>query len=192
MAQGRSYSGKFVLRVGPELHARLCQEARTRNLSLNEYCVRMLRGEIVDARFVSLGLDQEFLESLIDAFPARPIAVVLFGSVARGEDTAASDIDLLIVFDRGVPITRSLYRGFDETVDISHFRYPANPHMVSLPESPGDCGSLWFEVALDGVVLWEDGSKVSRFLRSVRQFTSGGGITRKTAYGHPYWVKQRE
>ena len=32
-----------------------------------------------------------------------PVEIILFGSVARGEDNANSDIDLLVVFDAVVP-----------------------------------------------------------------------------------------
>lgn len=40
---GKEYSGKFVLRVGRELHQALSIQALRRGESLNNYCVRMLR-----------------------------------------------------------------------------------------------------------------------------------------------------
>jgi predicted HicB family RNase H-like nuclease len=40
---GKSYSGKFVVRVGKELHQALSVQALRRGESLNTYCVRMLR-----------------------------------------------------------------------------------------------------------------------------------------------------
>jgi predicted HicB family RNase H-like nuclease len=39
---GREYSGKFVLRVGKELHKRLALEAMRAGRSLNSYCVDLL------------------------------------------------------------------------------------------------------------------------------------------------------
>ncbi len=39
----KDYSGKFVIRVGEELHKRLAIEAMRRGESLNSYCVRILR-----------------------------------------------------------------------------------------------------------------------------------------------------
>lgn len=39
----KEYSGKFVLRVGKELHKNLAIEALRAGQSLNSYCVRMLR-----------------------------------------------------------------------------------------------------------------------------------------------------
>ena len=42
---GKKYSGKFNLRVGPELHERLTIESLKVNESLNRYCVKVLKGE---------------------------------------------------------------------------------------------------------------------------------------------------
>ena len=39
---GREFSGRFVLRVGPELHHALFLEALRNNESLNAYCIRTL------------------------------------------------------------------------------------------------------------------------------------------------------
>jgi predicted HicB family RNase H-like nuclease len=40
---GKLYSGKFVVRVGPELHKALAIGALRRGESLNEHCVHLLR-----------------------------------------------------------------------------------------------------------------------------------------------------
>jgi predicted HicB family RNase H-like nuclease len=40
---GRSYSGRFNLRVSPELHERLSIESNKIGESLNQYCVRALQ-----------------------------------------------------------------------------------------------------------------------------------------------------
>ena len=47
---GKEYSGKFVLRVGTELHQELTVEATREGVSLNSYCVRRLRGQRVPKR----------------------------------------------------------------------------------------------------------------------------------------------
>jgi len=41
---GKEYSGKFVLRVGEELHKELAIEALRSGISLNAYCADRLRG----------------------------------------------------------------------------------------------------------------------------------------------------
>jgi predicted HicB family RNase H-like nuclease len=42
---GRKYSGKFVLRLGSELHKQLAIEALRAGESLNSHCLRKLRGK---------------------------------------------------------------------------------------------------------------------------------------------------
>ena len=43
IAIGKNYSGKFVVRVGKELHKSLTIEALKKGESLNTYCVRRLK-----------------------------------------------------------------------------------------------------------------------------------------------------
>lgn len=43
---GKSYSGKFNLRVGEELHERLAIESTKVGESLNSYCVKVLKDEV--------------------------------------------------------------------------------------------------------------------------------------------------
>lgn len=40
---GKEYSGKFIVRVGPELHKALAVDAFRSGESLNSYCVQLLR-----------------------------------------------------------------------------------------------------------------------------------------------------
>lgn len=47
---------------------------------------------------------QAFADELRDSLGDRLDAVLLFGSVARGEDRACSDVDLLVVIDDDQPI----------------------------------------------------------------------------------------
>lgn len=117
-------------------------------------------------------------------------AIVLFGSQARGEATTGSDTDLLFCVSSSVQLTRELYAEWDRLAE----RHPDalsrdwSPHFCRLPASPEDAGSLWFEAAIDGIVLWDRSLAVSRFLASLRRYLLAGGRTRRTAYGVPYWV----
>lgn len=43
---GKDYSGKFNLRVGPELHERLVIESLKSNESLNNFCKKVLKEEV--------------------------------------------------------------------------------------------------------------------------------------------------
>ena len=44
---GKSYSGKFNLRVGEDLHERLALESIRKGESLNSFCVRVLKAGVV-------------------------------------------------------------------------------------------------------------------------------------------------
>jgi predicted nucleotidyltransferase len=191
MAVSGSASGKFVLRVGPELHLRLSREAKAFGLSLNAYCVNKLQGATVSDRYAEAGLGRDFLDSLIQGLPRPPLAIVLFGSFARGDQGGCSDIDLLVVLESDVLPNRALYRELEKRVELSGRGHPVNPALVSLPHDARAAGSLWLEVALDGVVLWERGSRVSGFLREVRRQMAAGEVRRALAYGQPYWIRER-
>ena len=49
--------------------------------------------------------NQAITQQIIDYFKTQPVVKVwLFGSFARGEESAQSDVDLLIQFDHSTPI----------------------------------------------------------------------------------------
>lgn len=184
------HSGRFVLRIPPDLHARVRRLARERGVSLNEYCRTAIEyytngtsgggfstdpgGRwVAEARRV-VGDDLE--------------GVVLFGSQARGEARASSDTDLLVVVSPLLQLRRALYHRWDSTVPDPS----VNPHFVHLPDSVSSAGSIWYEVALDGVVLHEADQSVSTFLQHVRRAIAEGSLRRRYVHGHPYWVKNPE
>jgi len=169
-------SGKFVLRLPKELHRSLKNDAFESGQSLNEVCLKKL-------------LAEEVRDSSDQANP------VLFGSGARGELTADSDIDLLIVLESGFPISRSLYRDWDrfwETTDIDDGGRQISPHYVSLPKGIADAGGLWYEVAIEGIIIWESKLRISRFLRLIRRAIASGHIERIARQGYSYWIKNAE
>jgi predicted nucleotidyltransferase len=143
-----------------------------------------------DSRLRSLGLDREFWTALRGACDPPPLALVLFGSFARGEEADGSDIDLLVVFASGTAITRRFYRRFDGIVDEARFDRRISLHLVALPEGPDECGSLWLEVATDGVVLFEEEPDVSRLLHTIGESVASGDVRRALVHGHPYWVRE--
>jgi hypothetical protein len=135
----------------------------------------------------------EFLSAIVQRWPDVLVGLILFGSAARGDATEDSDIDLLLVMKPEVNIARGLYRLWDFFCNepIASRDYPRiSPHFVHLPGSVRDAGGLWYEIAIDGIVLWESDPGVSRFLRSVREAMGQGKIRRRTVHGSPYWIKE--
>jgi len=181
----RPLSGRFVLRLPPPVHAVLQAAARDAGLSLNEYCVRRLA-----AGGTGLGVD-EHAAALVARAAAlagpRLGAVVVYGSWARGEAGPTSDVDALVVLERSLPLTRALYRAWDEE-PVAWESRPVDPHFV---HPPGErvTGGLWGEVAVDGVVLFERGLAVSAHLARVRRAIADGKLVRRMAHGQPYWTE---
>jgi predicted nucleotidyltransferase len=175
-------SGRFVLRLDPGLHAALRSAARAAGVSLNEYCARRLSApgrEGVDGAAEVVGRASQVVG-------AELAGVVLFGSWARGEATAESDVDVLIVLRRG-RVTRELYRAWD-AAPVEWEGRPVEPHFVTLPEPGTPPSGLWAEVAIDGVVLYEVDVELSRRLAEVRRRIAEGALVRRWSNGHAYWV----
>lgn len=176
-------SGRFVLRIDPELHAALRNAADAGGLSLNEYCARKLAApsatlEPPVANIVRRAASQ---------FGGDLAGVIAFGSWARGNPSAASDVDVLVVVDAAVTITRSLY----DVWDAEPLRWDSRMvevHIVRIPEAGSRVSGMWAEAAIDGVVLFDRDLLLSRWLVEVRHRILAGEIVRRRVHGQPYWV----
>lgn len=179
-------SGRFLLRVSPGLHAALRRSAAEAGVSLNEYCTRKLAaaGAAMD------GPGAEVVSRAVERFGEGLLGVLVFGSWARGEAGEESDVDLLVVLDPGVPLSRSLYRGWDDaTPELTWDGRRLEVHFVRLPESGEDPTALWAEAALEGLVLFERGFELSRRLIEFRGRIATGAVRRHRVHGQPYWVE---
>lgn len=164
----------------------LREAARAAGLSLNEYCARTLvtgTGPMGPPAFRAV-------ERAGELFGKAVVGVLVYGSWARGEMSQASDVDLLIVLDRDVLITRDLYRDWDDP-DLAPLEWdscPVEPHFSHLPDPQERISGLWAEVAIDGLPLFERSFKVSRTLAAIRRRILQGEVERRRTFGHPYWV----
>ncbi|NCA10545.1 nucleotidyltransferase domain-containing protein, partial [bacterium] len=107
---------------------------------------------------------------------------------ARGEITDSSDVDLLVVLDPSLPITRALYRSWDER-PLTWGGRGVDVHLVHLPEADAEISGTWAEAATDGIVLFERGLELSRRLSAMRRRIAAGEVVRHVAHGQPYWVR---
>lgn len=177
-------SGRFVLRIDPDLHARLREAARRAGISLNEYCSRRLA-------FPEPGLGKaarEAVERAAALFGDALVAVVGFGSWARDELSENSDVDLLVVVEPEVAITRDLYRKWDQR-ELTWGGHPVEPHFVRLPRPGSRFSGVWAEAAVDGVVLFDRDLLVSRRLVELRRRIAEREIIRRESHGQAYWVE---
>jgi predicted nucleotidyltransferase len=86
----------------------------------------------------------------------NPVRVLMFGSRARGEATADSDTDLLVILDDDAPAHHATLqagwearRGYDEPADVVPVRRSAYERRAKI------VGTLAYEVSLDGVLVYE-------------------------------------
>ncbi len=183
--RGRGGSGRFVLRLPPALHRALQAAARAARVSLNEYCVRRLAAS---GPSLAAGEGAAALVARAAALFGEALAgVVVYGSWARGDATPTSDVDALVVVDPSVPLTRSLYRSWDEEPVLWQGR-PVDPHFVHVP-GPRAGGSVWGEAAIDGIVLFERSHELSVRLARVRRDIAEGRLVRRLVHGQPYWTE---
>jgi predicted nucleotidyltransferase len=179
-------SGKFVLRVGAELHQKLRDAASAKAVSLNQYCLEQL------SRSFFPTTSDPTLDSVVSEVARRWgsefVGAVLFGSAARGELNTSSDIDLLVVID--APPTREHYDAWDRSLPKKLGVHVINPQFVRLPSTPSDAGGIWYETALEGIVLRDRKNAIHRLLAGIRELMLDGKIQRKLVHGHPYWIRK--
>lgn len=179
-------SGRFVLRIEAGLHAALRRAAAAAGMSLNEYCAHKLaapagsHGEWRGAADVVSRAAALFGETLV--------GVVAFGSWSRNEQRESSDVDVLVVVDRSVELTRELYRRWDET-PLAWDGHTVEAHFAHLPAAAHPPSGLWAEVAVDGVLLFARSQEVSAYLAMVRRHLADGRVVRKVTHGQSYWVE---
>jgi len=84
----------------------------------------------------------------------KPARVILFGSYARGEADATSDLDFLVVQKDGFSRRREIVRLQDA---LSSLRVPAEVLVIDYEEAerPGRAGDAVREALSSGVVLYE-------------------------------------
>ena len=99
---------------------------------------------------------RQVAHQIAEAF--QPRKVILFGSYARGEQTANSDVDLLVLTDADIPDDRgAAIRKF-----LWQHNFPIDivvRSTASFEEFRDVFGSLSYEVATDGVTLYEQPQK---------------------------------
>lgn len=183
----KTASGKFVVRLPQVIHEALRAEATSRGISLNMVCQKALEDHVSRKRGPEpkLGEDSAVVSEIRELLGDSLLGIVLFGSVARGESREGSDLDLLVVLNQDRALGRALYSTWDEHFGTTH----KSPHFVHIPGTATDAGSLWMETAVDGIILYDRGGTVSRFLGGIHRLMASGKLRRRFVHGHPYWVR---
>lgn len=129
------------------------------------------------------GSESRIIEMAKSQFGSSFVGLLLYGSKARGDAYDTSDTDILLVVDQSVRIERELYRQWDSTlptdisINISH-----------LPSTAREAGSLWFECALDGRILFDQTGILRKRLDEIKELILSGAFVRRTTHGQGYWI----
>lgn len=176
---------RFLLRLPAALHASLAAGAAERVLSLNEYIGRRLSG--VDAHPAVEAVAAVVLARARAVAGEALVGALLHGSWSRGEARAESDIDALVVVDRSLPLSRRLYRAWDEQ-PVTWEGRAVDVHFVHLPSEIARAGSVWCEAAVEGRLIADRAGRIEDALIALRRAIADGRLVRKRAHGQPYWT----
>lgn len=117
---------------------------------------------------------------------SRLIAVVLFGSQARGEASAESDWDLLIIAE-GLPS-----KPFGRHLFLKQLLPPGCRGAVSLlaktpEEFERHVASIYLDIALDGQVLYDPYGYAERQLTALHDLIERAGLYRERTVAGDVW-----
>ena len=178
-------SGRLLLRLPQALHAQLQHAAASLGISVNEHCVRRLSAP---ATALEADCDARLLIGRATAmFGETLVGILLYGSWVRGEATGQSDVDVLIVVDREVELTRSLYARWD-TERLTWRGRAVDAHFAHLPGDAEPSGGVWAEAAVEGRVLFERDHRITAHLQHVRRAIADGRLVRRSVHGQSYWT----
>ncbi len=176
---------RVLLRLPVDLHRALAAQAAHEQTSVNELCVQRSSGP--DLPFL-LRRDVAALLARARAVAGPHLqGVLVHGSFARGEARAASDIDVLVVVDRAVALTRARYRHWDGET-LSWAGRSVDAHFTHAPAERARPGSVWCEAATEGLVLFDAAGDVWQALVAARTAIAQGHLVRKIVHGQPYWT----
>ena len=176
---------RVLLRLPVDLHRTLTAQAAYERTSVNELCVQRLSGP--DLPFLPRGDAAALLARARAVAGPHLLSVLVHGSFARGEARSGSDVDVLVVVDRALALTRALYREWDGKT-LSWAGRTVDAHFVHAPGKGVRPSSVWCEAATEGLVLFDATGDVLQALVAARTAIAQGHLVRKIVHGQPYWT----
>jgi len=127
---------------------------------------------------------------LAKAYGSQLLAVVLFGSVARGEANQYSDIDLLIILRERQFESRDDHQGCDQVQIALSSAIDNSPelqfHLRSAAEAEQG-GPIFLDISVDGIILFDPDGWASEFLQRYRDRLAAQGSERIPWGDNWYW-----
>jgi len=125
------------------------------------------------------------IDSLREKLGDGLISVVLFGSVARGDDGPASDVDVFVLaqelpenpFDRQMFLRGLLPKGLGGVSIVAKTKQEFERRLLS----------LYLDIATDGIILFDTDGYMEAKLREVREIIEASGLRRVMRRGERIW-----
>ncbi|MEA3342015.1 MAG: nucleotidyltransferase domain-containing protein [Chloroflexota bacterium] len=114
------------------------------------------------------------------------VAVVIFGSRARGEANEASDWDLLVVAHNLPKRTLERHVRLKKSLPVA-WRGQTSILSKTLEEFESYLPSLFLDIALDGVVLYDPDGYVSNRLSELKRMIEKRGLRRERVQNDLVW-----
>jgi uncharacterized protein len=132
------------------------------------------------------------VDRLRAAFGKKLVGVALYGSRARGEARPDSDVDLLaIVRDLPTHWQKRTFALHDPLRTIS-VDFPIYVYGKTPEEFEKGFPSIYLDMGLDGIVLYDPEGYLTRKLARIRQIISDAGLMReRIADGEFFWDWKR-
>ena len=127
------------------------------------------------------------LTALSDGLGDRLVAVVLFGSRARGEARPDSDWDLLVVAE-GLPSSPFQRRAYVRSLLPADCR----ARVSLLPRAPAELlehlSSLALDIAVDGQIWYDPSGRAAQRLHALRRQLEKAGLRRRRQPAGEIWI----
>lgn len=138
------------------------------------------------ANHLEEGISDQVVAALRTALGDRLVAVVLFGSRARGEASAESDWDLLVIAE-GLPEHPLERRRFLRQL-LPQRCQGAVALLVRTPEEfDGHLPSLYLDIALDGRILYDPKGYAAEHLATLQRLIEEAGLYRERTRAGDVW-----
>jgi uncharacterized protein len=133
-----------------------------------------------------VGLLDRAVSELREGLGEDLVAVVLFGSRARGEAHEGSDWDVMVIarrlpgrtLERAIRLKRMLPP--DHRGEVSLLSKTPEEFMSNLPD-------LYLDIALDGMILYDTDEYMAKRLRSLKALIRRKGLRREEVDGDLIW-----
>ncbi|MFB0537793.1 MAG: nucleotidyltransferase domain-containing protein [Anaerolineae bacterium] len=140
-------------------------------------------------------LSDQFLNDIVGVFKDHLgpdlVAIVLYGSWARGESRPGSDVDLLVIA-RNLPCDRFERVTYVHRMVVGRFRRRISVLAKEPAEFEGYFPSLYLDIGLDGIILYDLEGYMTGKLARIRELIEEAGLYRVRRDGELMWLWKRQ